>query len=253
MTVDEVLAQIGDLDEPMTLDLDGKEVAARLDASCARRDLLAVFTHGAGGGLGASIMDVTAAGLREHFPVLRWTGNANLKSRLKHLLLLLDQAASPDRESLLVGRSMGARVAALAYAQRSPNTRLILQSYPLVGPKADPARLDALVHLPATCSVLFVIGTRDTMCPEADLRAAIEQMAAACWIVWVVGGDHGLRRADPLVGRVMGEWATSALPDEREGRVDGVEWSGFAALDCAAADQPSVDDDRPAKRRRRHS
>jgi predicted alpha/beta-hydrolase family hydrolase len=97
----------------------------------------------------------------------------------------------------LGGHSMGGRVASHLAASGEPCGALVLASYPLFPAGGGPAR-DG--HLPSVeARTLFVQGTRDPLCPLAELRRVIPLMTAAS-LVEVEGGDHSLELPRALRG-----------------------------------------------------
>lgn len=127
---------------------------------------------------------------------------------------------------------MGARAAVIAATetlqQRGASSsaeevpiRLILISYPLVGPKSD-LRDQILLDLPPSVGVLFIIGDRDAMCPLDVLNETRAKMAAKGQLVVVRGADHGMhvkpaRREKGVgekTGRVAGEWVGGGVEEE---------------------------------------
>lgn len=124
---------------------------------------------------------------------------------------------------ILGGRSMGARAAVLTATSileaSSPATkihldkRLVLVSYPLINTKGD-KRDQILLDLPSDFSVLFIIGTRDTMCPLDELEVVRNAMKAKSWLVRVEDANHGMETKPKKMmkevveetGRAAGEW-----------------------------------------------
>lgn len=169
----------------------------------------------------------------------------NLKSRIKHFETVVQYVynLAPQRSLVLGGRSMGARAAAAAVvsSESQLSQRLVLQSYPLVGPKPDPARAQALLDLPKDAKVLFVIGSRDSMCPVDELAKVRKEMKATSWLLAIEGADHGLRISPggkaaiaPMgieTGRLIGRWLVDTLPRGHESSLNWEEeqtiWSGW--------------------------
>jgi len=93
---------------------------------------------------------------------------------------------------VLVGKSMGGRIGchlANQLAKGNP-TALVCLGYPLVSPKGE-VRDQVLLELNAP--VLFVQGTRDSLCPLERLAQVRNRMSAPNELYVVEGGDHSLR------------------------------------------------------------
>jgi len=135
----------------------------------------------------------------------------------------------------LGGRSMGARAAVLTAASLleddplAPHVYLrydlILVSYPLMNTKGD-KRDQILLDLPRGFSVLFIIGTRDTMCPLDQLEDVRKAMKATSWLLRVEGANHGMETKPKKMmeqvleetGRVAAMWMYGGLRAEEKGR-----------------------------------
>ena len=87
------------------------------------------------------------------------------------------------------GRSMGGRIASMVVAAGEPVSALLLLAYPLHSPSGKGA--DRTAHLPAIrVPALFLSGTRDTLAPIGELRAAVGLVPRAT-LVELPGADHG--------------------------------------------------------------
>jgi dienelactone hydrolase len=137
----------------------------------------------------------------------------NLGSRVKgfHACIeYLTEKSKKDGESLVLGgRSMGARAAVMAASEilethpKDGKIDIILVSYPLKGPKDT--RDQILLDLPASVSVLFIIGDRDSMCPLDLLDQVRNKMKAKSELVIVRGADHGMHTRPAKLEKEMGE------------------------------------------------
>ena len=125
---------------------------------------------------------------------------------------------------------MGARAAVMAATEtleqaekkgkgeEKMSVELILISYPLKGPKDD-IRDQILLSLPASISVLFIIGERDAMCPFDLLNEVRSKMQAKSQLVIVRGADHGMhtkpasleKEYGEKTGRVAAEWLSGSM------------------------------------------
>lgn len=154
--------------------------------------------------------------------------------------------------AVLGGRSMGARAAVVAAGELETrgliangeadangeetrvklNKRLVLVSYPLIagngkGESKMEEREKLLLDLPASFEVLFIIGTRDSMCPLENLQEVREKMAAKSWLVRVEGANHGMEvkpkgKMGEVVeetGRVAALWLEARNTERRESRI----------------------------------
>lgn len=97
------------------------------------------------------------------------------------------------RPVVLIGKSMGSRMGCHLSLEESVSA-LICMGYPLQAPTkpgATPKLRDAVLKQLNT-PVLFVQGTRDTLCPLATLEATRAAMAAPNQLHVVESGDHSL-------------------------------------------------------------
>jgi predicted alpha/beta-hydrolase family hydrolase len=91
---------------------------------------------------------------------------------------------------VLVGKSMGGRVGChLALEEQVAG--VICLGYPLCG-GGNPGKMRDEVLLALTTPVLFVQGTRDSLCPLDLLEKARSRMSAPNELHIVEGGDHSL-------------------------------------------------------------
>ena len=120
-------------------------------------------------------------------------------------------ALRPKVGRLVVGgRSMGGRMCSMAVAGGLPADGLVLVSYPLHPPgKPEKLRIEHLGELSVPC--LFVSGTHDAFGRPEELEAATEAIRGRVTHHWIEGGDHGLRRADDEVARVVSEWFSQVV------------------------------------------
>jgi uncharacterized protein len=96
------------------------------------------------------------------------------------------------RAVFLIGKSMGGRIGChvAADAPALPIAGLICLGYPLRSASSGAVRDQVLLALRAP--ILFVQGTRDPLCPLADLAAVRARMTALNQLHVVDGGDHSL-------------------------------------------------------------
>jgi predicted alpha/beta-hydrolase family hydrolase len=118
---------------------------------------------------------------------------------------LADELGVAQREVALGGRSMGGRMCSMAVAQGLDAAALLLVSYPLHPPgRPDRLRTEHFGDIAVPC--LFVSGTRDAFGTPDELTAATGAIAGPVTLRFVEGGDHGLRRKDAEVARLVSEW-----------------------------------------------
>ena len=111
----------------------------------------------------------------------------------------------PGERLVLGGRSLGGRICSMAVAEGLPAAGLVVVSYPLHPPgRPERARVEHLPMLRVPC--LFVSGTRDAFGTPAELEAAAATIPGLVEMVWVDGGDHGLRRRDQEVADRVAAW-----------------------------------------------
>jgi len=112
-------------------------------------------------------------------------------------VLLAAHAEALDRASVghagpkvLVGKSMGGRMGChLATRLKSPVAALVCLGYPLLGVSGG---VRDAVLLELETPTLFVQGTRDKLCPLAQLEDVRGRMRAVHELHVVEGGDHSL-------------------------------------------------------------
>ena len=91
---------------------------------------------------------------------------------------------------ILIGKSMGGRIGC-HLSLEEPIDAVICLGYPLCG-GGDPAKLRDKVLREVRRPILFVQGTRDSLCPLPLLEDVRRQMQAANQLYIVEGGDHSL-------------------------------------------------------------
>jgi len=212
-----------------------------------------IFTHGAGGTLSADAVVNFCTGYSSSLPILAFQGSMNLKVRTKGFHACIDElnssqltvlkGAKEDRAGsktlLLGGRSMGARAAVIAASEHLAslddkeaeelNLRLILVSYPLLGPK-DVMRDQILLDLPKTVRILFISGDEDAMCPIDTLNETRDKLTAKSQLVVVTDANHGMhvvpasrtKRVGEETGRLAARWVQGEPMDD-ETYIDELE------------------------------
>src|SRR5438552_387302 len=92
--------------------------------------------------------------------------------------------------AILIGKSMGGRIGCHVSLEEAV-AGIVCLSYPLCG-AGDRVRLRDKVLRALATPVLFVQGTRDSLCPLDLLESVRAQMTAPNFLHLVEGGDHSL-------------------------------------------------------------
>ena len=215
-----------------------------------------IFTHGAGGTLASAGIANFSVGFSSSLPLLCFQGNMNLKSRVKMFSSVIEEQQFARS---LGGRSMGARAAVMATTQETQH--LVLVSYPLHNGRD--LRDQILLEIDQSVKVVFVIGSRDTMCNLRKLDDVRRKMKCMTWRIVVEGADHGMdmkpKTATECVGRKVGEviasWINCHDDARREGKIycdeDGqAQWSDWSSVETPIA---SIPKDSKKRRYPRHA
>jgi hypothetical protein len=107
-----------------------------------------------------------------------------------HRKALMRIRKTDDGPVVLIGKSMGGRVGC-HLALEEEVAAIICLGYPLCG-GGDSRKMRAEVLLKLSTPILFVQGTRDSLCPLDLLEGVREQMKAPNQLHVVEGGDHSL-------------------------------------------------------------
>jgi predicted alpha/beta-hydrolase family hydrolase len=107
-----------------------------------------------------------------------------------HRHALAEARKQTNAPVILVGKSMGGRIGCHVSLEEQVNG-LICLGYPLCG-GGDPAKLRDQVLRELTTPILFVQGTRDSLCPLDLLERVRLEMRASTFLHIVEGGDHSL-------------------------------------------------------------
>src|SRR5437868_13949321 len=94
----------------------------------------------------------------------------------------------PEEPVILIGKSMGGRIGC-HLSLEEPVNGLVCLGYPLCG-GGDRTKLRDKVLRDLTAPILFIQGTRDSLCPLDLLEAVRAQMTAPNNLHVVDGGDH---------------------------------------------------------------
>ena len=107
-----------------------------------------------------------------------------------HRRALADARRDNTQPVFLIGKSMGGRIGCHV-ALEEPVAGIICLAYPLCG-GGDPAKLRDKILRELQTPILFVQGTRDSLCPLELLQRVISEMKAQTSLHIVEGGDHSL-------------------------------------------------------------
>jgi uncharacterized protein len=107
----------------------------------------------------------------------------------RHRRAVLETRQS-SRPTILIGKSMGGRIGCHA-ALEEEVAGVVCLSYPLCG-GGDPHKLRDKVLRELRTPILFVQGTRDSLCPLPLLEGIRREMTAPSVLHIVEGGDHSL-------------------------------------------------------------
>ena len=212
----------------------GDSVSAVLqlaDATVADSDLL-ILAHGAGQDMDSLFMQAVADSLAAPtLSVLRFnfqymqaatdSGHRRVPDRAPKLEQCWREVADYARQTwsakrlLLGGKSMGGRMATRIAANGYQCDGLVLLGYPLHPPgKPDKRRASRLTAI--TCPMLFIQGTRDSLC-RLELLEPILAALPAARLHRIEGGDHSyqlLKRLQRGEAEMFTEVAT-AIEDWR--------------------------------------
>ena len=220
-----------------------------------------IFTHGAGGTLSAPVVVNFTAGFSHGRTMLSFQGSMNLGSRVKAFKAVAEHEGS-ERAIALGGRSMGARAAVIAVkeVQNGRERKLVLVSYPLIGPKGEVRDRILLGLVEGGVEVLFISGTKDGMMDFEKLEEVRGEMKVKTWVVRVERADHGMnvtpKKATQEVGEMTGRVASKWLRDPTLFQQDCViRWDdeeGEAKLEGGVLDPDSTRDKKSAEESNRN-
>lgn len=169
-------------------------------------DLVFLFSHGAGAGIQSDLCQRWIRALSQIAPVIplqyAYLGHGRRRPP-PPLSVLVDEhvkcfrqirAQHPNARIVMVGRSMGSRVACHASLEDQVDAdAIVCLSYPLIAAGAKRTRRDEILRR-IRIPVLFVTGSRDAMCPIADLQVLTSSgMHCRAQIQVVDGAGHDLR------------------------------------------------------------
>jgi predicted alpha/beta-hydrolase family hydrolase len=187
----------------------------------ARRGLVFICAHGAGGNMNDRSVLSTANALRARgFGVVRFnflykekkSGRPDPMPRLKECYeaVVARVREELEPETLVIGgRSMGGRAASMLAADGFASDGLLLLAYPLHPPGKPDQLRDA--HLPAIkVPVICFNGTRDPFCTPALMEGVLKRLGPNWEMHWVDGADHSfhvLKSSGKSDAQIMNEIA----------------------------------------------
>jgi predicted alpha/beta-hydrolase family hydrolase len=98
--------------------------------------------------------------------------------------------ARRGRTTILIGKSMGGRIGCHVSLEEKVDA-IVCLGYPLCG-GGDRSKLRDKVLRALQTPILFVQGTRDSLCPLDLLESVRAEMSASTFLHIVEGGDHSL-------------------------------------------------------------
>jgi uncharacterized protein len=107
-----------------------------------------------------------------------------------HRRALAEARAGIDGPAILIGKSMGGRIGCHVALEEKVDA-LVCLGYPLCG-AGDRTRLRDEVLRALHTPILFVQGTRDSLCPLDILERVRSEVKARTYLHVVEGGDHSL-------------------------------------------------------------
>jgi uncharacterized protein len=107
-----------------------------------------------------------------------------------HRAALTEAKKANSGPVVLIGKSMGGRVGC-HLALEEEVAHVVCLGYPLCG-AGNPEKMRDAVLLESTRPILFVQGTRDSLCPLELLEGVRQKMKAPNQLYIVDGGDHSL-------------------------------------------------------------
>lgn len=169
----------------------------------AREGTGLILAHGAGNDMNNPLLSYVHEALTErgvitvkfNFPYKERGGKAPdrapvLEATWKAVIETLrsDPELAPNR-TFFSGKSMGGRIASHLVAKGEHCAGLVFLGYPLHPPNyPEKRRTDHWPHI--RCPMLFIQGTRDTLCDLDLLKTALKQMQAPVTLRVIEGGDH---------------------------------------------------------------
>ena len=107
-----------------------------------------------------------------------------------HRAALIEARKAHAGPAILIGKSMGGRIGCHLALEESVSAVVCL-GYPLCG-AGNPGKMRDAVLLESSRPILFVQGTRDSLCPLDLLEGVRGKMKAPNQLYVVEGGDHSL-------------------------------------------------------------
>ena len=168
---------------------------------------LAVLAHGLANDLDLPLLVDTGESLAEkgiiavRFNFLYREKGADRPDSEKTLLTCLSRVAEdalarfnvPESSLIIGGKSLGARISAVAAGSGFPTLGLFHLGFPLNPPgRPDLSREQILKNVGAKPQIFFA-GTRDPLCPLDRLKTVIDDLPGPTVLEVIEGGDHSFR------------------------------------------------------------
>jgi uncharacterized protein len=163
-----------------------------------------IVAHGAGNDMTNPLIAFFANGMAAGgYPVLRFNflymeqgrkapdGESTLVTTWQAAYHFLKESSGFEIASVVAaGKSMGGRIASqMVAAGQMPVERLVFLGYPLHR-AGDPARLRDTHLYEIRAPMLFIEGTRDTLCDLTALKGVLARLTAPHELFTIDGGDH---------------------------------------------------------------
>ena len=187
-----------------TVPVAGATTSARYEPAESGKDrALFICAHGAGGGMDDRGTTAVARSMcRIGLGVVRFNflykeQGSSRPDPMPRLIECFDAVARharselgvPNRKLIIGGRSMGGRAASMMAADGFECAGLLLFAYPL-HPAGQLAKLRT-AHLPnIAVPVLCFSGTRDPLCTQDLMEAALREVRTRWTMHWIAGADH---------------------------------------------------------------
>ena len=177
-----------------------------------------IISHGAGRGMDASLLVKTAESLSSlGFVVLRYNfsylgrrpaPSRGGKNEIPELAVAIDFMKGCG-DSVLIGKSFGARVSSYVAAEHDHIRALVFYGLPLHGMAANAKPRDwshlAKIHAP----MLFITGDNDKLCSLSHLREVQKQVTSP-YRSEIVPGDHSFKpKSEDAAIRLCVDWVSS--------------------------------------------
>lgn len=185
----------------------------------ASRKVAVILAHGAGNDMENPFLSYVHEQLAQkgvmtvkfNFPYKERGGKAPDRAPLleetwrKIIAAVQEDDEFAPKNLFLAGKSMGGRIASHLAAQGQEFNGLIFLGYPLHPPnKLEKLRAEHLASI--QCPMLFIQGTRDSLCDLDLLRTALKTVKAQTTLHVIEGGDHSFKTLKRLGRSELEVW-----------------------------------------------